>query len=205
MRNFVLACATCVLMAPSTANAACGGSFSGFVNGLKTEAVARGHDKAAVDRFFASVRQSQSVLRADRSQGVFQKPFLDFARNLISDARLKKGQQLGRQYDAMFDLIDRGTGSTVASSWRSGPSRRLMAPIRETSTPPTPSSRWRMTAAGLICSGHRYLPRSNSMRTVILTRPPPPALGQARSACCRNCRATSLKAGRTAMATGMSG
>lgn len=110
MRNFVLACAACVLMAPSTANAACGGSFSGFVNGLKTEAVARGHDKAAVDRFFASVRQSQSVLRADRSQGVFQKPFLDFARNLISDARLKKGQQLGRQYDAMFDLIDRRYG-----------------------------------------------------------------------------------------------
>ena len=110
MRKFVLACTTCVLTAPVAVDAACGGSFSGFVNDLKAEAVARGHNKAAVDRFFSSVRQSQSVLKADRSQGVFQKPFLDFARNLISDARLKKGQQLGRQYDAMFDLIDRRYG-----------------------------------------------------------------------------------------------
>lgn len=85
---------------------ACGGTFSGFVADLKTEAVAKGHAPSAVDRFFSGIRQSDSVLRADRSQGNFQKPFIDFARNLISDARLKKGQAKGREFDAVFDRIE---------------------------------------------------------------------------------------------------
>ena len=103
---FVLA----LSFAPLAAQAACGGSFPGFIQNLKAEAISKGHDKATVDRFFAGVRQSQSVLKADRNQGMFQRPFLDFSRNLISDARLKKGQQLGRQYDAIFDRIERQYG-----------------------------------------------------------------------------------------------
>ena len=95
---------------PFAAFSACGGSFQEFVNALKREAVAKGHDATTVDRFFASIRQSKSVLRADRSQGHFQKPFLDFSANLISDARLKKGQRLGREYDAVFDRIEREYG-----------------------------------------------------------------------------------------------
>ncbi|WP_300033617.1 lytic murein transglycosylase [uncultured Roseobacter sp.] len=89
---------------------ACGGSFSSFVGGLKSEALSRGHSQASVDRFFASVRQSQSVLRADRAQGVFQKPFTDFARNLISQSRLKKGQAKGREFDRVFDTIEKQYG-----------------------------------------------------------------------------------------------
>lgn len=99
-----------LLVAPVAGAAACGGSFQSFVQDMKREAVERGHEPVVVDRFFAGIRQSQSVLRADRSQGIFQKPFLDFARNLISDARLKKGQQLGRQYDAVFDHIEQRYG-----------------------------------------------------------------------------------------------
>lgn len=90
--------------------AACGGSFSSFVDAMKTEAVSKGHDPATVDRFFASVQQSSAVLRADRSQGIFQRPFLSFSDNLISDGRLRKGQQLSQQYDAIFDQIDRRYG-----------------------------------------------------------------------------------------------
>lgn len=97
-------------IAPFASHAGCGGNFQEFVTGLKREAVAMGRDPATVDRFFASVRQSPSVLRADRSQGHFQKPFLDFSANLISDARLKKGQRLGREYDAVFDRIERDYG-----------------------------------------------------------------------------------------------
>ncbi|WP_227268268.1 lytic murein transglycosylase [Roseobacter weihaiensis] len=99
-----------LLTAPTLALAACGGNFQSFVQGMKAEAVQKGHAPAAVDRFFSGVQQSESVLRADRSQGVFQKPFLDFSRNLISDSRMRKGQQLGRDYDAVFDLIDRRYG-----------------------------------------------------------------------------------------------
>ncbi|MEE4189108.1 MAG: lytic murein transglycosylase [Roseobacter sp.] len=99
-----------LMVIPLAAAAACGGSFQGFVQDMKREAVQKGHDSATVDRFFSGVQQSQSVLRADRNQGIFQRPFLDFARNLISDARLRKGQQLGREYDAIFDQIDRRYG-----------------------------------------------------------------------------------------------
>ncbi len=108
----LLAIVTALALAATSlpALAACGGSFQNFVRDMKTEAVQKGHDRAAVDRFFSSVRQSQSVLRADRDQGMFQRPFLDFSNNLISDARLRKGQQLGRQYDAVFDAIDRRYG-----------------------------------------------------------------------------------------------
>jgi lytic murein transglycosylase len=101
--------ALCLLLAPLPAMA-CGGSFSSFVAELKTEAVGKGYSQTEVDRFFAGVRQSQSVLRADRNQGMFQRPFLAFSDNLISDARLRKGQQLGQQYDAIFKRAERDYG-----------------------------------------------------------------------------------------------
>ncbi|WP_300058826.1 lytic murein transglycosylase [uncultured Roseobacter sp.] len=89
---------------------ACGGSFSGFVTDLKAEAVRKGHDRGTVDQFFASVRQDQAVLKADRAQGVFQRPFLDFSQRLISADRLKRGQANARTYDAVFDQIERRYG-----------------------------------------------------------------------------------------------
>ncbi|WP_158966130.1 lytic murein transglycosylase [Chachezhania sediminis] len=90
--------------------AQCGGSFSSFVSGLKAEAVQKGYSAATVDSFFASVRQDQKVLKADRAQGVFQKPFVDFSRRLISTQRLRKGQQLAQQYDRVFDRIEQTYG-----------------------------------------------------------------------------------------------
>lgn len=106
MRLLAVLVVLTLLALPQSASAACGGSFSSFIQELKREAVQKGHDPAAVDRFFASVTRSQSVLRADRSQGIFQRPFLSFSDNLISDGRLRKGQQLGSEYGAIFDTID---------------------------------------------------------------------------------------------------
>jgi lytic murein transglycosylase len=94
----------------STAFAQCGGSFSGFVSGLKAEAIERGHDAQSIDRFFASVRQDPKVLKADRAQGVFQKPFIEFSRRLISSGRIDRGKVMSRQYDAVFDQIARDYG-----------------------------------------------------------------------------------------------
>lgn len=110
MRFKTLAIVLFFALSPVPLLAACGGSFDGFVQKMKAEAVSKGHAPASVDRFFSGIRQSQSVLRADRDQGMFQRPFLDFSRNLISDARLSKGQRLGRDYDAIFDQIDRRYG-----------------------------------------------------------------------------------------------
>ncbi|MCR9145995.1 MAG: peptidoglycan-binding protein [Rhodobacteraceae bacterium] len=99
-----------VLMAGSASAQSCGGGFGGFVADLKSEAVARGHDRADVENFFASVRRDESVVRADRRQGVFQMPFTDFARRLISANRLNTGLAKARQHDAIFDRIERDYG-----------------------------------------------------------------------------------------------
>jgi len=96
------------LSAPAFAD--CGGSFSGFVGGLKSEAVQAGHNPASVDAFFRGVQQDPKVLRADRAQGVFQKPFVDFSRRLISQNRLNQGRVMAKKYDAVFDQIEADYG-----------------------------------------------------------------------------------------------
>ncbi|MEP2640377.1 lytic murein transglycosylase [Roseobacter sp.] len=89
---------------------ACGGSFASFVNDLKAEAISKGHNGTTVDRFFSGVRQDPKVLKADRAQGVFQRPFLDFSQRLISADRLRRGQSNAQKYDAIFDQIARRYG-----------------------------------------------------------------------------------------------
>lgn len=102
---------TALSLTASTAMAAtCGGSFSGFVQGLQQEAIANGHSPQTVKRFFASVTQDPKVLRADRAQGVFQLDFTTFARRLISADRMKRGQSNARKYDRVFDQVERNYG-----------------------------------------------------------------------------------------------
>jgi len=96
--------AAALLASPATAQ--CGGGFNSFVKGLKTEAVQQGYDAATVDAFFNGVRQDNAVLKADRAQGVFQKPFIEFSRRLISQNRIDRGQSMSRKYDAVFDRIE---------------------------------------------------------------------------------------------------
>ncbi|WP_112311685.1 lytic murein transglycosylase [Pseudogemmobacter bohemicus] len=65
----------------------CGGSFPEFLAGLRTEALAAGIPEAAVDGWLADARAEPEVLKADQRQGVFRKPFLEFAQSLIGDKR----------------------------------------------------------------------------------------------------------------------
>ncbi|HBS48658.1 MAG TPA: lytic murein transglycosylase [Rhodobacteraceae bacterium] len=104
MRLIALTAAAFVAASPLFAR--CGGTFSGFVAGLKEEAVSRGHDASTVDAFFRTVRQDQKVLNADRAQGVFQKPFIDFSRHLISRNRIDKGRRMAERHAGIFDRIE---------------------------------------------------------------------------------------------------
>lgn len=90
--------------------AACGGSFSTFVNGLKAEAAQKGFAPEVTDAFFAGVALDEAVLRADRRQGVFQLPFTDFARRLISANRIDAGRANAVKWDAVFDRVEREFG-----------------------------------------------------------------------------------------------
>lgn len=91
---------------PGVALAQCGGSFSSFKTGLKAEAVTRGIAANTADSFLAPIRQDPAVLRADRAQGVFQRPFIDFSRRLISQGRIDAGRANARRYDAIFDQVE---------------------------------------------------------------------------------------------------
>ncbi len=98
------------LVTTAMAQVPCGGSFASFVAAMKDEALRQGHDQASVDRFFASVRHDPATLRADRAQGIFTKPFIDFSRSLISQYRLDRGRANLQKYDAVFDVMERKYG-----------------------------------------------------------------------------------------------
>jgi len=104
MRFFPALAAALVFSSPVLAE--CGGSFSGFVSDLKSEAVQNGHDTDTVDAFFRGVKKDTAVLKADRAQGMFQKPFIEFSRRLISKNRIDRGKTMSRKYDAVFDRIE---------------------------------------------------------------------------------------------------
>ena len=88
----ILTAAVITLTATQTYAQSCGGSFSSFLSGVKSEAVAKGYAPATVDRFLANARVDKKVLKADRSQGVFKLNFTQFAQRVISASRLSKGK-----------------------------------------------------------------------------------------------------------------
>lgn len=90
------------LAASPAFSAPCGGEFSEFLTAMAKEAASAGQPDAAVKSFFSGARQDQAVLKADRSQGVFRKTFLDFSQSLISKNRLQNGAAFGQKYDATF-------------------------------------------------------------------------------------------------------
>ena len=97
-----------VVASPSFAD--CGGTFSDFVQDLKTEAQSAGAADAAVDSFFAGVRQDKKVLQADRAQGVFKKSFIEFSRAMISAGRISNGRSNARKYAKVFNRIEADYG-----------------------------------------------------------------------------------------------
>jgi len=94
------------LCLPLAAHAECGGKFSSFVAGLKTEAQRHGLSAAEAEAFLAGVRQDARVLKADRAQGVFRKSFLDFQASVISKNRLQTGAAMARKHDSVFDRAE---------------------------------------------------------------------------------------------------
>jgi lytic murein transglycosylase len=91
-----------LLVATPAAAAPCGGDFGAFLNAMEAETVAAGTpaDKAA--EFFAGARIDEKVLKADRSQGVFRKTFLDFSQSLISRNRLTTARAKSADLDDIF-------------------------------------------------------------------------------------------------------
>ncbi|WP_108815719.1 lytic murein transglycosylase [Loktanella sp. Alg231-35] len=101
------AAALALSLIASTANSqTCGGPVNTFIEGVKAEAQAAGIPAATAEAFFQGARIEQSVLNADRAQGVFQKDFVSFSRALISQNRIDNGRVYGQRFDSTFGTIE---------------------------------------------------------------------------------------------------
>lgn len=98
------------LFASTAAAQTCGGDVNAFIAGVKAEAQSTGLPPATIDQFFQGARIDQSVLRADRAQGVFQKDFISFSRALISQNRINNGRVYGDRYNQTFNAIEQRFG-----------------------------------------------------------------------------------------------
>lgn len=111
MKRFLYAAGLALGLSTGAGNAQqCGGDFGQFLQGLRSEAVSRGHAQSTVDAFFRSARFDQRTLDADRRQGFFQQPFTEFARRLISQNRMDAGRRNADRFDAVFDEAERRFG-----------------------------------------------------------------------------------------------
>jgi len=109
MRLPILALALCITASPLLA-AECGGSFNTFLDGLKREAVAKGHSRQTVNRFFKTAALDPQVIRRDRAQGIFKSTFTEFSRKVISKNRMDHGRKNAARYKSTFDQVERRYG-----------------------------------------------------------------------------------------------
>jgi len=115
-----LAGAVLVAAAPAFA-AQCNhkGGFNGFVTDFKKDAAAQGispRGLAALD----GVTLDNSVLAADRRQGVFKQSFEQFSSRMISQDRLTKGARMMQQHAATIKRIEQKygvPGAVVVAIW----------------------------------------------------------------------------------------
>ncbi|CAN1499080.1 MltB Membrane-bound lytic murein transglycosylase B [Paracoccaceae bacterium] len=89
-------------LATPAAAAPCGGDFGDFLAAMQAEVVAQGIPPETASSFFQGAQADPKVLKADRSQGVFRKTFLDFSQSLISKGRLTMARDKSQSLDDIF-------------------------------------------------------------------------------------------------------
>ena len=114
MRVLALTLALATAVPTGTARAAlCGGDFAAFLDSMAAEATAQGLPEDAVKSYLSGARQDAKVLKADRSQGVFRKTFLDFSQSLISKQRLATARAKASELEAIFTRAETEFGVSL--------------------------------------------------------------------------------------------
>ena len=90
----------------NAASGNCGGEFNKFIEGIKKESREIGYTEEIVDAFFESVSLNPKVLEADRAQGIFLRPFNEFAPRLINEYRIYHGKKNLKKYSSTFNEIE---------------------------------------------------------------------------------------------------
>ena len=85
------------------------GGFPAWLQQFKAEAAAQGISPAALAAL-DGVRYDQSVVHADRRQGVFSQSFLEFSDRMVAQYRMDQGRQLLKKHADTFARIEREYG-----------------------------------------------------------------------------------------------
>ena len=104
----------------SAASGNCGGEFNKFLENIKKESREIGYTEEVVDAFFENVSLNPKVLEADRAQGIFLRPFNEFAPRLINEYRMYHGKKNLKKYSSTFNEIENIFGvsrGVLASFW----------------------------------------------------------------------------------------
>lgn len=88
----------------------CGGDFRVFMQGVAAEAQSKGIPARGINAVLAAARPSASVLKRDRSQGVFRQSFLTFSGRAVSQNRLDRAAQMARKFPKTFARAEREFG-----------------------------------------------------------------------------------------------
>lgn len=108
------------LAAGSALAAPCGGDFNQFKAAMAAEAAAAGLPDRAISAFLDGAVRDGAVIKADRSQGVFRKTFLDFSQSLISKGRVSGAAAASKNYDEVFAAAEAQYGVSrgiILSFW----------------------------------------------------------------------------------------
>ena len=104
----------------SAASGNCGGEFNKFLENIKKESREIGYTEEIVDAFFENVSLNPKVLEADRAQGIFLRPFNEFAPRLINEYRIYYGKKNLKKYSSTFNEIEKIFGvsrGVLTSFW----------------------------------------------------------------------------------------
>jgi lytic murein transglycosylase len=104
-----------VLATPALAQApACGGNFAQFIEGVKTEAIAKGVSADVAQKALRRASIDNKVLSMDRAQGVFRQTFLEFSKRSVNSNRMQVGAKKMNQYAKTFARAEAEYGVPAA-------------------------------------------------------------------------------------------
>ena len=84
--------------------------FNGWVKGVAQEAAAQKVSQSAIQQGLAAVRFDPSVVKKDRSQGVFSQTFLQFSDRMVEQYRVKQAPGYIKKYGDTFARIEKQFG-----------------------------------------------------------------------------------------------
>ena len=102
-------------------------NFTTCLEGLWPDAARRGVARKLFESHTAGLEPDLKIMDLLDAQPEFTKALWDYLDGLVSDARIKRGQEVLAQNKATFDPSRRPMASTAISSRRSGVSNRTMA------------------------------------------------------------------------------